>query len=100
MDETENINSAQLAARQRLSANMKVLRGKRELSQDALADRAGLHRTYISQVERQLVNVSLDNLVLLAVALGVSVTELLVEPSEAAIPVKPGRKRTSTRAER
>lgn len=97
MDET--ITSAQEAARRNLSANLKVFRGKRGLSQEALADMAGLHRTYISQVERQLVNVSLDNLVLLAKALEVSVPELLQEPREAATPVKAGRKRAPGKAE-
>ncbi|WP_042881820.1 helix-turn-helix domain-containing protein [Cupriavidus necator] len=98
MDET--ITSAQQAARRNLSANLKVFRGKRGLSQEALADQAGLHRTYISQVERQLVNVSLDNLVLFAKALEVSVPELLQEPHEAATPVKAGRKRAPGKSER
>lgn len=98
MDET--ITSAQQAARRNLSANLKIFRGKRGLSQEALADQAGLHRTYISQVERLLVNVSLDNLVLLAKALEVSVPELLQEPREAATPVKAGRKRAPGKSER
>lgn len=72
---------------------MKIFRSKRDISQEALADRAGLHRTYISQVERELTNVSLDNIVLLAEALGVQVTDLLGEPRELAVPLKPGRKR-------
>lgn len=98
MDET--ITSAQQAARRNLSANLKIFRGKRGLSQEALADQAGLHRTYISQVERLLVNVSLDNLVLLAKALEVSVPELLQEPREAATPLKAGRKRAPGKSER
>lgn len=98
MDET--ITSAQQAARRNVSANLKVFRGKRGLSQEAVADQAGLHRTYISQVERLLVNVSLDNLVLLAKALEVSVPELLQEPREAATPVKAGRKRAPGKSER
>ncbi|WP_316896548.1 helix-turn-helix domain-containing protein [Ralstonia mannitolilytica] len=89
----ENITPSQQAARRRLSANLKVFRSKRAISQEALADRAGLHRTYISQVERELTNVSLDNIVLLAEALGVQVTDLLGEPSELAIPLKSGPKR-------
>ncbi|MDA0558315.1 helix-turn-helix domain-containing protein [Burkholderia pseudomallei] len=89
----ENITPSQQAARRRLSANLKVFRSKRDISQEALADRAGLHRTYISQVERELINVSLDNIVLLAEALGVQVTDLLGEPGELAVPLKPGRKR-------
>ncbi|QUN28424.1 helix-turn-helix transcriptional regulator [Cupriavidus sp. KK10] len=92
MDET--INSAQRTIRAHLAANVKALRGKQGVSQEALASRAGLHRTYISQVEREIVNVSLDNLVLLASALGVAVGELFVEPTEPVVPLKPGRKRS------
>jgi len=72
------MTEAQRAARQRLSDNLKRLRKTVGMSQEALGDCAGLHRTYVSQVERQLVNVSLDNLVLLAEALGVDVVDILV----------------------
>ncbi|MGH1506994.1 helix-turn-helix domain-containing protein [Ralstonia solanacearum] len=89
----ENITPAQQAARRRLSENLKVFRGRHGMSQEALADRAGLHRTYISQVEREIVNVSLDNIVLLAEVLGVEASDLLAEPCEPARPLRPGRKR-------
>lgn len=76
----QDTNPSQQLARANLSANIKALRAHRTLSQEALADLAGLHRTYVSQVERMLVNVSLDNLVLLADALGVSLKDLFSEP--------------------
>lgn len=47
------------------------------LSQEALAARAGLDRTYVSGVERGLRNVSLKNLHILARALGVTIGELV-----------------------
>ncbi len=47
------------------------------MSQEALADLAHLHRTFVGSVERQERNISLDNIERLAVALGVSVSELL-----------------------
>lgn len=42
--------------RQRLAVNMKRLRKERRWSQEALADEAGLDRTYISGIERVVKN--------------------------------------------
>lgn len=47
------------------------------LSQEAFAERAGLHRTYISSVERTGRNITLDNVERIAAALGVSAASLL-----------------------
>jgi transcriptional regulator with XRE-family HTH domain len=63
-----------------LAGNLRRLRKARGLSQDALAFEAGINRTYIGAVERGERNVSLDNIVRLAAALGVSPAELLVQP--------------------
>lgn len=46
------------------------------MSQEELADRAGLHRTYVSDVERGVRNVSLISIEKLAHALGLSVWRL------------------------
>ena len=48
-------------------------------SQETLADQAGLHRTYISGIERGERNLGLDNLDKLAQAFGVTVADLLIE---------------------
>jgi len=65
------------AARQRVAANLKRLRKERGLSQEAMAELADFHRTYVSQLERCVTNISLDGLERLADALGVDVLELL-----------------------
>lgn len=64
-------------ARQRISSNLKRLRGDRRLSQEQLAELADFHRTYVSQLERCVTNISIDGLERLAQALKVDVTELL-----------------------
>lgn len=51
--------------------HMKKLRLERDLTQEELADRAGMHFTYIGQIERGLRNPSLINLYKLAKALRV-----------------------------
>jgi transcriptional regulator with XRE-family HTH domain len=60
-----------------LADNMRAFRVEHGLSQEALADACGLHRTYIGSVERCERNVTLSTLELLSGALDVSVPELL-----------------------
>ena len=61
----------------RLGLRLRVLRVERHLTQDQLADRAGLHRTYVSRLERGQHNVTVLILGRLAGALGVQCQELL-----------------------
>lgn len=70
-------DSSTLSLRVILAENLRFLRKIQGCSQDELADRCGLHRTYIGSVERRERNVSLSTLEVLARALGVSVPELL-----------------------
>ncbi len=47
------------------------------MSQEALADQAGIHRNYLGGIERCERNVGLDNLEKIAKALSISVAELV-----------------------
>jgi transcriptional regulator with XRE-family HTH domain len=60
-----------------LAVNLRRLRAEQGISQEGLADLAGLHRTYVGSIERSERNVSIDNIAKLAHALGVEARELL-----------------------
>jgi transcriptional regulator with XRE-family HTH domain len=64
-------------ARLRIAFNLKRLRLAQGLSQEKAAELADFHRTYVSQLERCVTNISIDGLERLAHALGVDVTDLL-----------------------
>ena len=69
-----------LSARQRVATNLRVMRLAQGLSQEELAHRAGVHRTYLGSVERGERNVSIDSIERLAGALGIDVGELVRLP--------------------
>jgi transcriptional regulator with XRE-family HTH domain len=60
-----------------LARNLKRFRTEKGWSQEELADQAGLHRTYVSGVERGVRNPTITIIATLAKALGVSAAELL-----------------------
>lgn len=62
-----------------LAHNVKYLRAKLKMSQDTLAELAGLHPTYISNIEQGKRNLSLQNVSQIADALQISVSDLLKE---------------------
>lgn len=78
------------AVRQHLAANLKARRERRGLTQQAVAERAGLGRSYLSGVERARHDVKLDTVARLAWALGVTVPDLLRGPAD-----RPARRRRS-----
>lgn len=57
--------------------NVRLVRTAKGLSQEELADRASLDRTYVSSIERRLRNVSIQNIQRFALALEVDPRELL-----------------------
>jgi len=63
--------------RQIFANNLRHWRTERGLSQEALADAAGIDRTYVSALERQRYSASLDMIETLAAALDVAPTDLL-----------------------
>jgi len=56
---------------------VRELRKEKELSQEELADKAGLHRTYIGMIERGEKNITLTSIEKIAKALAVSIKELM-----------------------
>ena len=66
-------------ARRIFAENLRKARQVKKLSQEDLAELAGLHRTYVGSVERAERNVSIDNMERLAAALGVALPSLLRE---------------------
>lgn len=61
------------------AANVRRIRLEKKLTQEQVAEAADLHPNYVSSVERGERNISLCNIERLALALGVSMPELLTE---------------------
>lgn len=64
-------------ARETFARNLKLKRTALGLSQERLAELTGLHRTYVSSVERGERNISIDNIGLIAEAMNVPIHKLL-----------------------
>lgn len=64
------------ARRRVFGERVRSLRLERGLSQERLAELAGVHRTYLSSLELGQRNIGLDNILALAAALGVPPAEL------------------------
>ena len=56
--------------------NVRKYRKEKNFSQEQLADKAGVHRTYIGGIERGERNVSLLNIERIAKALNISINKL------------------------
>lgn len=63
--------------RNRVGGNIRRLRLERQLSQEELAHRAGLDRTYISSVERAVRNPTITVLDKIATGLAVALAEVV-----------------------
>ena len=60
--------------------NVRKYRVEKRLSQEAFAEKCGLHRTYISAVERHKRSISLNNIQKIADALEIDTYLLFLEP--------------------
>lgn len=71
------------------SKNLRKYRNASGLSQEAFANKAGLHRTYISALERGKRSIALDNIEKIADALEIDAYLLFVDiPNETSTDVK------------
>ncbi|WP_338427548.1 helix-turn-helix transcriptional regulator [Faecalibacterium taiwanense] len=59
------------------AVNLRFYRTEAGLSQEKLAELAGLHRTYISAIERERRNISIENIENIANALKIDAYRLL-----------------------
>ncbi|MEH3084973.1 MAG: helix-turn-helix transcriptional regulator [Xylophilus ampelinus] len=66
--------------REVLAFNVRMYRVNKPMSQEQLGLAAELDRTFISQVERARINVSVDNIEKLAITLGIDASLLFVRP--------------------
>lgn len=73
-------NQPMLSARELFGRNLRRTRRLKEVTQEELALRADLSRTYVSEVERGARNISIDNMSRLAEALDVPLRDL-VDPA-------------------
>lgn len=62
--------------------NLRKYRNGLGLSQEAFADKCGLHRTYISAIECYRRSISLENIQRIAGALDIDAYKLLIENKE------------------
>ena len=67
---------------ERFGVKLRSVRETAGVSQEKLAERAGLHRTYVSSVERGQRNISLLNMEKLAHALQVPLRDLMPDDAK------------------
>lgn len=68
--------------RTRFARNLRTCRVRQGISQEQLAALAGLSRTFVSDVEREIRNCSIDNIERLANALKIDVSEFFTPVTE------------------
>lgn len=71
-----------LDAKLLFASNVRRVRLEKGMTQEAVAEGAGLHPNYVSSVERGERNISILNIERIAIALGVSMAELVSVPND------------------
>lgn len=66
-----------LDVQKQVGANVRTLRLKRKWSQDVFADRSGLNRAHVGEIERGESNVTIQTLKIVADTLGVKISDLV-----------------------
>jgi transcriptional regulator with XRE-family HTH domain len=66
-----------MGSQEKLGKNIKRARKKTQLSQDQLAEKVGVHVSYISRIERGVVNPSIEVIGNIAKALKVKSSDIL-----------------------
>jgi transcriptional regulator with XRE-family HTH domain len=72
-----NVHAQPPVAKILFGVRLRLAREEMGLSQELLAEKAGLHRTYIGQVERGERNISVDSMERLAGAVSLPLWEML-----------------------
>jgi transcriptional regulator with XRE-family HTH domain len=65
------------AIQKKVGAKMRALRLRKGWSQDLFADKSGLHRAHIGEIERGESNVTIQTLKIIADTLGVKIVDLV-----------------------
>lgn len=65
-----------------LATNVRVARAEQRISQEELAKRCGIHRNYISAIERCECNITLETLWKLSLGLGKKPYVLIADPHD------------------
>jgi ribosome-binding protein aMBF1 (putative translation factor) len=79
----ERVDRPEAPARITFATNVRRARVQLGISQEKLAELSGLHRTFVSSVERGERNISVDNMERVASALKIKLATLLTPPPQA-----------------
>ena len=72
-----NKNTAKRPYLEKLGQRIREVRLDRSLSQEELADKSGVHRTYVGMIERGEKNITVLSLLKVSGALGIDISDLL-----------------------